>query len=49
MTDLAPQYIDQRLNMPWPLICQIACQALILGVRFEDIVELALRQRVGRS
>ena len=36
--------VDRHLRMPWPAICETACQALILGISFTDVVEIALRQ-----
>jgi hypothetical protein len=42
MKEIIPQYIDQRLNMPWPMVCQTACQAMIRKVSFETVVEAAM-------
>jgi hypothetical protein len=48
MNTLTPQYIDQRLRLPWTLICQMACQAMIRKVSFEDVVEMAMRAEAAR-
>lgn len=37
------QYIDQRLNMTWPLICLVACQAMIMRMTFEDVVAMSMK------
>lgn len=43
------QYIDQRLNMPWPLICLVACQAVILGITFEEVVASSMQAQLTKQ
>lgn len=40
------QYLDQRLNMTWPLICLVACQAMILGINFDEVVASSMRAQL---
>lgn len=47
MKEIIPEYIDQRLRMSWPMICQTACQAMIRKVSFEAIVEAAMRAQMA--
>lgn len=43
------QYIDQRLNMTWPLICLVACQAMILNITFEEMVASSMRAQMTKQ
>ncbi len=46
MKEIIPEYIDQQLRMSWFLICGTACKALCLGVSFDEVVAMAMREQL---
>lgn len=35
-------------DLPWPLICRLACEAMIERMTFEELVVEALQERMER-
>lgn len=43
--------IDNEISirLEWKTICNLACKALILGLTFNEVCELAVKERVGEA
>lgn len=40
---------EVSVRLTWRVICGLACKALILGLTFNEVCELALRDHMGAS
>lgn len=43
---IAPEYVDEQLRMPWPVICRMACQSMILNMTLDEFADAALRRYI---
>lgn len=45
---IAPAYEEISIRLSWSVTCKLAVKAMILGVDFDGVVEIAVRDRLAR-
>jgi hypothetical protein len=41
------QEIDMEFNLPWSVVCAVACRAFLMGISFEQLIVLAMRDYIA--